>query len=845
MLHFPSPNSRSMAPLVLALALCLGRGVRRDLDVGVPPGSALDWGQQFPGSSPPRLSHLASSRQRKRSSQQEESRSQGGGPIARIPRATSSTPILSILTWDIPQHLVWIDNSQAVSQGPSSEPRASERPAAPRYGQTFYWTTLAPLFRILLHPRLVSRAELSAHVLELGDACIPALKAASAEAEIRELCQELLLRLRPQEPAEVELEELADSTRHRALKRFAIQELLRHEPYDVTAPFGARLFLLSDLFLPILVDLAAHSSRMEVRRNAASALARYDSREAVECLLRISERSEDQVLLIRALNGLGRFPAHTERLDWAPLVERLQGTADPVRRVAILGALGRCGVAEAFDVMQASLQVATKRYDTDEIQAILQAWFQLADSAHAKAMEADLERLLARLQSQGKRFGPLQKPGPTVSDVPDREGQRANSLKQLATLLRARLETDSEKASKLVLSLLDDRAMLRGEPGQVLAPLLAQITPVAQLRFFEGLTALRDPEGLAFLSGLARMSSGVPVRDPRALGRANSYGALALGLLPPLQRVEAARLAMEHADPEIQLAGLENLIALGDSKLQEHCAKLLQQLKACDLKLEGALKKTLFRRALEHLSNREKLGPQDALALQKHLLDSSPEDAALKASPRFHALLRQLVQQAAAGAQKTRLRKKTLELLELLPEANRVPLMTLHGEREVLRRVQQLLAGARSHAANPGYLTAIENEIRGFLFMQAVRPVQPVLQGVTFEPPVDLRETILLSMGRMRHPVITELIHNALASEDEEVRARACIAMGMTQDKRAALRLLPALGSRDAFTRLCAAQALDSLVKGLPFVDWLYAAASVRGAAMQELKQRLESERGR
>ena len=150
-----------------------------DLDVGIPPGSPLQWGRAFPAITP------------------------GGGPLfpttpagddpTKRARTLSRRPemdvhlsgsfgLVRILTWDLAGHLTWItgelDPRPFTGKGGSAD-----APPLPTPADALYWVSLAPLLRLMLHPSAVSQADVVAHLLEIGEPVLGVLKSASSEGD--------------------------------------------------------------------------------------------------------------------------------------------------------------------------------------------------------------------------------------------------------------------------------------------------------------------------------------------------------------------------------------------------------------------------------------------------------------------------------------------------------------------------------------------------------------------------------------------------------------------------------------------------------------------------------------
>jgi HEAT repeat protein len=111
------------------------------------------------------------------------------------------------------------------------------------------------------------------------------------------------------------------------------------------------------------------------------------------------------------------------------------------------------------------------------------------------------------------------------------------------------------------------------------------------------------------------------------------------------------------------------------------------------------------------------------------------------------------------------------------------------------------------------------------------------VQRILFEPYVPLAEEVLLALGRTRDPLAQELLLPALHGAGE-LRAHACLALGMCGVIGASEPLLPVLLDEDPFVRFCAAESLRHLWGQEHALDWTSATGAERAAAAEELRQK-------
>ena len=414
-------------------AVLLGLAAARpfDLDVAVPPGSPVDWGRSFPALSPGGGAVFAESRPE--AEPEERTTSQHSRPKPDV-RVYTSLGLLRILTWDLAAHLDWL--ARDLSRPPP--PRTSmEGPPAPAPGDALYWVSLVPLLRLMLHPAVQSRHEVLAHLIEIGDPVLSVLPGASSERSLRSACAALAERI---EVKHVSPRVRTGKTpRENMLARFVLEELLAEQPYDPEGTFGWRLFLLGEEVRPFLLEYAGAGNAL-LRRNAASALGRYDSLAASKDLLRVSIETRDPVVLTRALAALGHGSlAQSPR----PLIERLQRSEDAIEQVALIAALGNLGVEEALPAL---IEIGTRalEHDSDLLMSVLTALARIRPRTDAAAAEALAMEVEKEVQKNRRGFQPAGVGSPTKPDRPDAPETRGEVLSQLALLVRARMNPGDE-----------------------------------------------------------------------------------------------------------------------------------------------------------------------------------------------------------------------------------------------------------------------------------------------------------------------------------------------------------------------------------------------------------------
>ncbi len=784
---------------------------RVDLDVALPPGSPLDWSSGFPAITPPRKPLYPRTGPAVLPRPKTEARAARLEPDVRFANAFG---LVRILTWDIAGHLEWI---QTRPEGPRSG-RASLRPPPPSYGEPLHWVALVPLLRLLLHPDSLSGAETLAHLVEIGDPVLEVLASAAGEKDLDEVCAELRRRILF-DAGPIPGPERGRSPRERTLARFTLEECLRDEPCDPSGVFGKRLFLFAEEIEPHLHELVRQEG-LALRRNAVSALGRFRTASAQRALLAVASDADDPVTVVRALAALGRpfVP-----LDGAPLVERLGESTDPVLRVALIGALGRLRARSALPVFLALGTRALEEHDSDLLIAILTAVGAIPPGDQRQTLLELAREVRAVARGQPDSFRPRGEPRKQKPDVPDRPGTRAEILTQLAWLVEAVLDPTRRGVADLVLSLargapLDPRLSESGKGG---TDPLGGIHPPVRFLYLEGLQRLGETERLAELAGADGLESALRGR--------------ALALLPWEARepLAASWVSDSSASIERRIHALEVALLDRHPRAEELCRALLAEAAATAPERTGSGQRFLWMRALQHLSETEKLHTPECLPLLPHVERSPAERRSLIRELRER--LTRLVRDATAGEPKGELRAQAASIVTIVLENRMNPLLEENAEDELEDALFALVENASRHADRTE-----EELVRQCL----VRLLGPELDFFTeqpgrqlFEPDVPFAEELLLALGRVREPEAAELLIRLARDRKSELRAWTCLALGMCGQVGSAAELLSFLLDEDPFVRFSASESLRHLCGKDVEVDWMYGPSAERFAAAEEYRR--------
>ncbi len=808
------------APWLALVLVALWRApVARDLDVAVPPGSPLEWTAAFPAYTPPRRPLFPRTGPAENPAQKPgEASGEEPQRTASSARSTSSAADVRIsnafgqvriLTWDLTAHLEW-------TKKPLPQPTTGHgalRPPAPEFGDPLYWLSLAPLLRLLLHPDSLSRSETLAHLVELGEPVLPVLGAAAQERDLAVACRDLRALIRP-DAGVLPTPPPGATPRESAFARFVLEECLRDRPLDPSDDFGRRLFLFAEEAEPLLCRYAEHPA-LELSRNAVAALGRYETRSAVQFLAAFAARAEDPVALVRALAALGRYRG---ALDVAPLLARLERTSEPVQRAALIGALGRLGARAAAPLLLRLGEDARRAKDSDLLISVLSALARIAWLQPQPELASFCARVSGEARELGRRSELTLKP-----DLPDPPELRATILSQLALLARTQAAAPDEKTRAELVALarpapLDARLSELGRGG---TDPLGSIPAAVRFLYLEGLVRA-GPGGLELLASLARRPEVETALRARALALLSydQRGALAVTLL------EAAETPLE-----LCVQALEVLITDVHPRAPEFCRRQLARPGLGDPRPDAALA-FLVQRAVRFLSEAGKLGARDLLPLQA-LVQHPPSERAGRVAE-LRARLRELAEFARAGGRAKELGERAGALVDYVIE----------------HRLNALLDPAARAARSDALLQALEPLRAARTPPEAVAQLVPALQALLlggeveledpgralFQPLVPLAEEVLLALGRSRDPLAVELVLAALQGGARELRAHACLALGMCAQPDLAPKLLPALLDEDPFVRFAAAEALRHLTGREHAVDWLAAPAAERQTAAEELR---------
>ncbi|MBK9384336.1 MAG: HEAT repeat domain-containing protein [Planctomycetes bacterium] len=810
-------------PALAHLAVPRGNALSRpyaaglDLDLALPPGTPLDFSRALPHTpvGPPRAPATPSGANG-------ETRTESVPQTIEIaPAAPGSFALLRVLTWDIAAHIGWLGEVDG-AQHPFTR-GGGELPYPPPVQRPFWWMTLAPLLRLLLHPQLVSEVETYAQLIELGEAVLPALDAARSEPALEKLCERIASEIgRPVRGAPTPRRD-ADPDRAMWL-RYVAEQLVQRHPHDPELGFGEQLYLFGERAVPAVVEYLDHEHPF-LRRNAVVALERLGGRTALEALVECFRRTKDPVQWCRAALALGRR-RYAPALD--PLLESLAKEEERWRLAVLMHAIGSIGEPRA------ALPLAKRAHaflgHPDLAMAALVA---LARLPQREAPEEVRRYLDAVLREPATRWRCPETPSGYAPDRPDANDARHRALVQLARVARsASAFGDSDSAAVLLAWLKEPVASAVASPFagmESATSALSGISPPARLVYLEQLARLGEPGRRALLS---------VARD---------------GQLEPLLRAEALRfspseeramLAAELAqDPRVEgslrVAALEILSALRPSTLATVAAHIATTLlRSGDLESLDPAERFLLRRAMEALG-----AMGGARSLELLLLWAGARSAEAASSPKLEQALRAqvaaLVSLVAEKRSVKAARQEISDLVDLAIAKRLSPIYREENRAQAIVRVEALLEGVRApHDASYRELAAasIANELLG-------RALPSGGSEVVFAPHVPLGDALCSELARRGAPQAQLALLRRLQEKQGVERGYAALALGGVPPRVAGSHLLTALEDREPFVRLCACVALERATGEPNRCDWIGGSSAARAAALESWRAALEQRR--
>ncbi|MHC4606848.1 MAG: HEAT repeat domain-containing protein [Planctomycetota bacterium] len=338
--------------LFCSLLLPAGTADVKDLDVGVPPGTPLDWltDQRDPiptggrGAVPTgEAKEVREARKQAKAQGKEHKRGmtvteKPNPPVNSAPSIPNLYDYFGVTTEDIMRHLSpplgTAGENKAMEGTDRGGPVATGKKATgpgewriefvypPKTPIEMAWFIIMAALRAQLHPEVVSKLEAGAYLLRMG------YPGTSIEGGLRT----------PGFPKPLPAPPKGKNPKENMLLRLATQELISGFPYGWDPHYAKCTLALGEEMYGVLLRLA-RSKHSFLAENAVAILANSNTPAAVPELIKLMKTSGDPVIQIRAMTGLIRRRIKSVVPDFI----RMAKTGNPVLRAYALYGLGVIG----------------------------------------------------------------------------------------------------------------------------------------------------------------------------------------------------------------------------------------------------------------------------------------------------------------------------------------------------------------------------------------------------------------------------------------------------------------------------------------------------------------------
>lgn len=444
-----------MRALALLLLIPLAAPPPADIDVGVPPGTPLEWDKDMHQPTPSfgRRGVPTVAKPQPSPDPSKPPKPPGGMTVADRPPepyaygATNLYGYFGITTVDIMVHIKvelpmgGLTTKEEVGDG------TGVKWIYPPYTTTeTAWIGAAGCLRAFLHPEVVSVPESVAYLCEIGE---PALIAAeSLKGPVGERLKKLITPV----PEQLPRIKTGGTPLESMIHRLATVELTSGFPSSLDPSYARRTLALGDDAYKVVAELTKSDHRF-LARNAVAVLANFRNPESMEVLRKIWSSGSDPVMRYRALSGLVR------RKDRAavPLLTSKLSDSDEVARAAAAYALGMIGDPKALPGL---MNAARGTSDRDYLWSLLPAIARLASTKeHAdffKAMEAKIPGLPALVRPE-EAANDLLNDRPMFPPKPEPANTKLEVLKDMCLL--GRVAGGDEEATKVALERFTTKGM--------------------------------------------------------------------------------------------------------------------------------------------------------------------------------------------------------------------------------------------------------------------------------------------------------------------------------------------------------------------------------------------------
>jgi HEAT repeat protein len=332
---------------LLAVCLLLVPLAPRDLDVGVPPGTGLDWNREFRKPVP------TGGRGGVPVPSTDEKPTPAGSTVAEERQSKDNLDFVVANLYDY-FRVTTVDIMTHCSVSlPKSTGKVSQDDVAtgggfvmawnypPEMPVELVWMAAMACIREQVHPEVISWPESAAYCLELGEPSLYGAKAA-AEGKIARYVTKLL---KPLPPAAPQVPKAKDP-KSAMLLRLAAVELSGGFPNALDPTFARRTLAIGNDSYGAVLECTKNPHPF-LARNATSVLAHFGRDEVNGELIKLWKDSDDIIVRTRALLGLAR---RGEKSIVPDLVKQAQnGKDEPMQALAIycLGLIGDPAGAKA------------------------------------------------------------------------------------------------------------------------------------------------------------------------------------------------------------------------------------------------------------------------------------------------------------------------------------------------------------------------------------------------------------------------------------------------------------------------------------------------------------------
>jgi len=418
------------------LALLLGASPPGfDIDVGIPPGTPLDWSAELfrppitarHGVIPPKAPPAGPPQIRERASVVHE----------RVPE-----PLLApfgqmglydhfrVTTLDIMRHVVltWPRRGKYDPDTPSEEIADLVWEYPPLYPTELYWAGALNALRVILHHEIVPSRELAAYLLEMGQCALISskslLQAGSNLPVSGPLPLEKYTIIDPEVTDKRPPAAGGETPLEQAVYRLVVLELTNGFAYTIDPTYAARTLALGREAEWALIE-ATKSQHTFLARNAVVVLGLLPYAKAEDRLREIVREGKDPIQWVRAAMALGR----KRDLTIAPDLEKWAASDDAILSTVAIHLLGKMADPRRLPTL---LKLARETDDPDLLWVLLPAIVRLADNT--PEVYDTLRKVGAKRLKPSKKHAGV---GGFIPPAPEPQGTRDQLLSEMIGLARA------------------------------------------------------------------------------------------------------------------------------------------------------------------------------------------------------------------------------------------------------------------------------------------------------------------------------------------------------------------------------------------------------------------------